>query len=57
MATNQYLKIFTKNLKITIILFIFVLGLLFCVSYKSCDFKETFTLIDKCPNLLIKKEI
>ena len=37
------------------ILFIFILGLLFCVSYKSYDFEETFSLIDKCPNLLIKK--
>ena len=55
MAVKQFLKLFNENFKIVLILFIFVLGLLFCVSYKSTDFEETFTIMDKCPNLLIKK--
>lgn len=51
----QLINMFTKNFKIILILFIFILGLLFCISYKNTDFKETFSLQDKCPNLLVKK--
>jgi hypothetical protein len=44
------------HLKISIIIGFFILGLLFNLSYKHKDLvKETFDVMDKCPNLLIKQ--
>ena len=45
-----------QKLKISIILSIFILGLLFILSYKHEDLiQEPFDITNKCPNLLIKQ--
>tara|TARA_B100001059_G_C17834793_1_gene587260 strand:+ start:512 stop:1201 length:690 start_codon:yes stop_codon:yes gene_type:complete len=43
------------SVKILAIIFMFVIGLLFTLTYKHNDLVEGFTFNDKCPNLLIKK--
>ena len=44
-----------KSIKICGIMTIFILGLLFSLTYKHKDLIEGFEFQDKCPNLLIKK--
>ena len=48
-------KSMTNNFKSCAIIGLFILGLLFTLTYKHTDLVEGFDLNDKCPNLLIKK--
>ena len=50
MASNK-IKLF----KIIPIIFGFLLGFIYCLTYKSEDLIETFSLGDDCPDLLIRK--
>ena len=43
------------SVKILAIIFMFVIGLLFTLTYKHNDLVEGFSFNDKCPNVLIKK--
>ena len=42
-------------MKYVAIMSLFVLGLIFCLSYRSSDFVENFSNKDDCPNLLVQK--
>ena len=42
-------------MKILIIVIIFILGLLFCCTYKHSDLREGFQTKTDCPNLLVQK--
>ena len=42
-------------MKIIIIVFIFLLGLMFCLKYKHSDLVEGFANNGGCPNLLVQK--
>ena len=45
------------NNKLVIITTIFVLGLIFCFTYKSEDLVEGFNMpLSQCPNMLVKKD-
>ena len=44
-----------KSLKICGVMTVFILGLLFTLTYRHKDLIEGFEFQDKCPNLLIKK--
>lgn len=43
------------NLKLIIIVIVFLCGLYFCMNYKSSDLVESFQNRLDCPNLLVKK--
>ena len=44
------------NNKFVVIITIFVLGLMFCFTYKSEDLVEGFDMsMSQCPNMLVKK--